>query len=192
MQADVGQGKLGVPSDHFFHLHQDIMAQAKHYVGAIDHLQGTGRGCNCGSIGAHEKTRHLLWQELIAFEAAVSGENRIIHHVLHWHGFTQVHNTLVPTTTVPAMRYYCLIMLKESNGIYGGGDSSPFCLPYPCGKLTSTWARKTCLTQSKSSATGQAMRIATETTPFPPSEARSISFRLWRFWRHVWRPNVTT
>jgi hypothetical protein len=29
MQADVGQGKLGVPSDHFFHLLQVIMAQAK-------------------------------------------------------------------------------------------------------------------------------------------------------------------
>ncbi len=44
MQADVGQGKLGIPSDHFFHLIRVVMAQAEQYVGAVGHLQGTA--CN--------------------------------------------------------------------------------------------------------------------------------------------------
>jgi hypothetical protein len=88
MQADVGQGKLGVPSDHFFHLFRVMMVQAEQYVGTVGHLQGTACGCDCGSVNNHEKTRHLLRQELTAFEAAISGENGILHNALHWHGFT--------------------------------------------------------------------------------------------------------
>jgi hypothetical protein len=41
MQANVGQGTLGVPSNHFFHLLRVVMAQAEQYVGAVGHLQGT-------------------------------------------------------------------------------------------------------------------------------------------------------
>jgi len=42
---------------------------------------------------------------------------------------------LVPMTNVPAMRYYHLVMLKESNGIYRGRDPISFCLPYPLDPL---------------------------------------------------------
>ena len=111
------------------------------------------------SVGAHEKTHHLLRQELTAFEAAIWGQNGIVNHALHWHGFTRVLNTLVPTMTVPAMKYYCLIMVKESNRIYGSYDHILFVCPTPstrcssfreppkaCDKITLTWARKTCLT----------------------------------------------
>jgi hypothetical protein len=38
MEADVGQGKLGIPSDHFFQLLRVILAQAGLYVGAVGHL----------------------------------------------------------------------------------------------------------------------------------------------------------
>ena len=127
MQADVGQGKLGVPSDHFFHLLRVVMAQAEQYVGAVGHLQGTSCGCDCGSVGQHEKNRRLLRQELTAFEAAVSGESGVVHHALHWHGFTRVLNVSAPPDLLP-VKYYRLVSL-------GGGvecrDPVTFRLPYP-------------------------------------------------------------
>jgi len=133
MQADVGQGRLGVPSQHFFNLLRVILAQAEQYVGAVGHLQGTPCGCDCGSVKNHETTLRALRQELTAFEAAVSGENGILHHALHWHGFTRVLNTLVPTT-VPAMRYYRFVLLKGSM-VVKCRDPITFRLPYPLDPL---------------------------------------------------------
>jgi hypothetical protein len=62
--------------------------------------------------------------ELVNFETAVSGENGILLHPLHWYGFTGVLNALAPPT-LPAMRYYSLIQRKDPN------VRVDFVLPYP-------------------------------------------------------------
>ena len=93
MEADVGQGKLGIPSDHFFQLLRVILAQAGQYVGAVGHLEGASCGCGCGISQCHRETSAHLELLLAVFSDAVSGSKGVVHHGLHWRKFTGVLNT---------------------------------------------------------------------------------------------------
>jgi len=124
----VGQGKLGLPSEHFFQLLRVIMAHAGQYVGAVGHLEGAGCGCGCGVHRCHRDVSRSLQVELVSFETAVSGENGILLHPFHWHGFTGVFNALAPRS-LPAMKYYSLILRKDPK------EHVSFVLPYPLDPL---------------------------------------------------------
>jgi hypothetical protein len=130
MEADVGQGRLGVPLEHFFHLLRVIMAQASQYLGAVCHLEGAGCGCGCGITFAHREVALTLELELAAFELAVAGETGVIHHRLHWYGFTSIFNDAGFSEMHPpslAFRYYCLVRASKADA----DGEIEFILPYP-------------------------------------------------------------
>ena len=130
MEADVGQGRLGVPSEHFFHLLRVIMAQASQYLGAVCHLEGAGCGCGCGITFAHREAALSLELELAAFESAVAGETGVVHHGLHWYGFTSIFNDAGFSETHPpslAFRYYRLVRASKADA----DGEIEFILPYP-------------------------------------------------------------
>jgi hypothetical protein len=131
MEADVGQGKLGFPSDHFFQLLRVILAQAGQYMGAVGHLEGAGCGCGCGISQCHRETLAHLQLLLAVFSDAVSGSKGVVHHGLHWRGFTDVLNTDgVSEMHSPslAFSFYRLVRAAIGEVLH---DEVKFCLPYP-------------------------------------------------------------
>ncbi len=137
MEADMGQGKLGIPSDHFFQLLRVIMAQAGQYVGAVGHLEGAS--CRCGISQCHrEMALHLkLW--LAVFTEAVSGSRGVFHHGLHWCRFTGVFNTKGFSERhwlSLSFCFYCLVWAAIREVIH---DEVKFCLPYPLDLLLILW-----------------------------------------------------
>lgn len=132
MQADVGQGGLGVPSYKFFQVLLAVTSHTRLYVGATGNMEGTGCvcGCGCGSYATHEDNCCYFQQELNIFYQAVSGADRILYHSLHWYDLTRVLNNSDVLQTSPAFRYYRFIL--DSPGLIAVTDKPiMFKLPYP-------------------------------------------------------------
>ncbi len=92
MQADVGQGDLGIPSHNFFQLLHAVLAHRGFYVGAAGVFEGTGCGCGCGSYGAHKANCQFFAKQLTIFAGAVLGSSGMLHHAMHWYGLTSTFN----------------------------------------------------------------------------------------------------
>jgi hypothetical protein len=129
MEADVGQGKLGIPSDHFFQLLRVILAQAGQYVGAVGHFEGAGCVCGCSISQRHRETVLHLELLLAVFSDAISGSKGVAHHGLHWRGFTGVLNT-----DGFSERHSPYRLVRAAIGEVTH-DEVEFCLPYPLDPL---------------------------------------------------------
>jgi hypothetical protein len=130
MEADVGQNRLGVPSDNFFQFLRVVLAHAGQYLGAVCHVEGAGCGCGCGITGNHRNTQ-------VDLEGDVSGEKGVVHHGLHWYGFTGVFNDDGFSEDHPpslAFRFYRLVRDCKSE-VEPVADEFTFCLPYPLDPL---------------------------------------------------------